>query len=471
MRKIIEIIKGAITPKINKKKKKLVVYSVLIGAKEGLNDPLQLIGQNASSDIEIDYYCFADKKELTSPTWKFKELNVPLIPVEKASRLPKAKPHEFFPDYEFSLYIDNTVVFKRLPCLNDLKEKVFAGFKHPWRNNPSDEAFIIVKSGLDEFEVVAKQLDFYEQNGTSLAEINQLTTGTVILRKHMNEEVMKFGELWWQQILLFSKRDQISFDLCLRLSNCKIEYFEGDKTQNDLFLWPVVSSERRVLGSFDSDKYKWLNRTDSSAISNPKKHFLEQKEITEKYERKQPLFEYSCRISQSSLSNTVAPRRGLSLIIESILQSNPAPEMNILIAGVSHLGNYAASPEELFKAQEAIKQYYKFTQIHNIVIAMTDPKDIEEPAPFLASGGLSSFDLIFVIGMPCSLYRNVFPKFISLLNDDGKMLIEFNQSISTQKILEMHAPIGYKGKLDIFHGQHILSNNIIPNSVFVLTNS
>ena len=459
-------------PKEKEKRIKIVVYTVLIGSKEALNNPLQLVGTEATTDIDIDFYCFTDNNQLSSPTWKFKELKVPLVAAEKASRLPKAKPHDFFPEYEFSIYIDNTVVFKRLPCKTDIEGKIFAGFKHPWRTNPSDEADIIVKSGLDEYDVIAKQLDFYNQSGYPLTEVKQLTAGTYIFRKHMNKDVKNFGELWWQQILQFSKRDQVSFDLCAQLSNCKIEHLEGDKTQNDLFLWPVVSSGKRVLASFDSDKYKWVNRANPGAIANPKKDFLEKnEEATEKYERRQPLFEYACRRNESSLSNTVAPRRALSHIMESLLNTNSDKEINILIAGVTYLGEYAVSTEELIKAQEAIKQFYRFSLIPNIVTAMTESKDIEDPAPFLASGGRSTFDLIFLLGMPSNLHGKVLLKFSSLLNKNGKILIDFDESLSIEKILEMHSPIGYKGKLDIFHGQHILNQYVTPNSVFVLHNN
>ena len=458
--------------KENEEKIKIVVYTVLIGSKEALNNPLQLIGTETKSDIDIDYYCFTDNKQLSSPTWKFKELNVPLVAAEKASRLPKAKPHDFFPEHEFSIYIDNTVVFKRLPCKADIQGKIFAGFKHPWRSNPSDEADIIVKSGLDEYDVIAKQLDFYNQIGYPLTEVKQLTAGTCIIRKHMNDDVKNFGDLWWQQILQFSKRDQVSLDLCAQISNCKIEYLEGDKTQNDLFLWPVVTSGKRVLASFDSDKYKWINSADPGATANPKKDFLEKnEESTEKYERRQPLFEYACRRNGSSLSHTVAPRRALSHIMESLLITNSDTTMSILIAGVSCSSEYAVSTEELIKAQEAIKQFFRFSFIPNIVTAMTESKDIEDPAPFRASGGQSTFDLIFLLGMPSNLHGKVLLKFSSLLNKNGKLLIDFDESLSIENILEMHSPIGYKGKLDIFHGQHILNQYVTPNSVFVLHNN
>jgi hypothetical protein len=274
---------------------KLVVYTVLIGTKEYLNDPLQLIAQGTVSDIEIDFICLTDNEQLTSTTWEFRKFHAPLVPIEKASRLPKSKPHEFFSDYEYSLYIDNTVVFKRLPCLSDVKGKTFAAFRHPWRNSPSDEADIVVRSGLDDFEIIANQLSFYKQNGTPLENIKRLTAGTLLLRNHNKDSVKLFGEYWWQQILLFSKRDQLSLDLCADISNCNIEYFEGDKTQNDLFIWPVVPGGKRVLGSFDAEKYRWLNMNEPEAIADPKLHFMKQENQIISYDRIPPLFEYSCR--------------------------------------------------------------------------------------------------------------------------------------------------------------------------------
>ena len=457
---------------MNTSKVKLVIYTVLVGAKEYLNDPLQLIPSETTTDIDIDYFCLTDNDQLTSTTWKFRKLEVELVPIEKASRHPKAKPHDFFPEYEYSLYIDNTVVFKRLPRLADIKGKVFAAFKHPWRNNPADEADIIVKSGLDDFEVVANQLNFYSQNGMPLENIKRLTAGTVLLRKHNVNSVKIFGEHWWQQILLFSKRDQISLDICANIAKCNIEYFEGDKTQNDLFIWPVVPGSKRVLGSFDTEKYKWLNRTEPEALADPKRHFLLQNKPLEDYNRESPLFEYSCRRKGSGMSETFAPRRSLGKIIGKVITENEISFSNVMFAGISSNSKYSISPEELIQAKDSLLHYYRFSSsTPTVVTAMSHEEELSDPAPFINENEENNFDIIFLIGAPKKISTKILMKYYSLLKINGKIMIEFNESLTIQEILDMHSPIRYRGKLEIYHGHHITENNIIPNKVFVIDNN
>ena len=50
---------------------------------------------------------------------------------------PKLIPARFFADYDYSLYIDNTVVFKRLPTRADVDGARFRAFRHPWRSSPA----------------------------------------------------------------------------------------------------------------------------------------------------------------------------------------------------------------------------------------------------------------------------------------------------------------------------------------------
>ena len=100
-----------------------------------------------------------------------------------------------------------------------------------------------------------------------------------MLRKHHDKNVKYFGQLWWEQILLHSKRDQLSLDVCAKEAGCPVKYFSGNKVSNDLFIWPVIKNNHRVLGSFDADYYAWENRNDPEAVENPKRHFLLHKNI------------------------------------------------------------------------------------------------------------------------------------------------------------------------------------------------
>jgi predicted O-linked N-acetylglucosamine transferase (SPINDLY family) len=444
---------------------RLAVYTVLVGEKEALNDPLCLTGAGAETDLALDFYCFTDNETLTSPTWKFIRFGHGLIPPEKMSREPKARPHLHFPDHDYSLYIDNTVAFKRLPRRADIGDALFRGFRHPWRNSPLDEADIVAKSGLDDTATIADQVNFYLRNHL-LDAVGTLTAGTVLLRRHHHPGIRKFGELWWEQILLFSKRDQLSLDLCARMTDCPVDYFPGDKTNNELFFWPVLSDGRRVQGSFDAERYAWEKRADPEARLHPRSHYLRHAEAGANYDRPVPWFRYACERVGSGLGDRFAPRRGIADIVGRLLDT--AAAARILIVGIRSARAYGVEPEELHLAEQAMYQYARYGNRPKVVTALVGEDDLDDPAPFrAAANGTSGFDLALVIGIPEAHHASVLGKFLPLLGPGGRMLLQFGESLTLADMERMGAAPPAPGRLEVFHGRHILDEQVIPSSVIV----
>lgn len=448
---------------------RLVIYTVLVGDKEALNNPLQLLGAQASSDVDISWVCFTDNAQLQSPVWQMRPFSEPLIPAEKMSRLPKAQPALFFAEFDYSLYIDNTVVLKRLPQRADIEGALFRGFRHPWRSSPLDEADIVVKSGLDKADVVAQQVDFYRQRGRALEQVGCLTAGTVLLRRHGDARVRRFGELWWTQILLFSKRDQLSLDLCAREAGCPVDYFVGDKTSNDLFLWPVLPDGRRVQGSFDDQKYAWEHRGDPVARAQPRQHFLQHGGDGERYGRRVPWFDYACERAGSSLGGQVPPRRGLAEVAGLLLKQPEVAAGPILVIGVQSAAAWSVEVEELPAAAAAINQYFRFAQAPQVLTAVTGVADWFDSAPFQGANGISRFAAVMVLGLQADCAARVLPKLRPLFGNHGQVLLEFGQSLDLplQQQLLTSAPAG--AQLQGFHGQHISQEGPVPSSVFLVT--
>lgn len=449
---------------------KLAVYTVLVGTKEILNNPLHYLGPAAKSDLDLDFICFTDNPALKSPTWDIRPLKSTPIPPEKLSRQPKALPHRFLPEHEFSLYIDNTVVFKRLPRradMGDTSGAVFRAFRHPWRTCPQDEADIVVKAGLDNADTVAAQVAFYNRH-RPLANIQPLTAGTVLLRRHTHPDILRFGELWWEQILLFSKRDQISLDFCAREAGCIIEYFDGDKTNNDLFIWPTLPDGHRIQASFDADRYAWENRHDPAAYNHPREHFLAHTGTDEKYTRRVPWFGYLCDRAGSSLGNNIPPRRGLADIVGRLLAGMESTPGKILLVGVLSDQALAADPTELAAAEAALALYFRFTPLPTIISTTIQEEELEEAAPFRAAYGGAGFRLVLVFGLSTKYYQNALAKFLPLLAGDGQLLVQFGTGLESGQINHMLEAVPENRPLAIFHGRHILEDAVIPSSVFVL---
>jgi hypothetical protein len=453
---------------------KLVVYTALVGDKEELSDPMRQLSEGGGdTDLDLEFVCFTDNAALRSPVWTPRPIDGRrLIPPNRLSRLPKTQPHVMFPDAEYSLYIDNTVAFRRLPNSADLakdREAVFRAFRHPWRSCPQDEADVVVRSGLDEIDRIIAQSDFYDRSSRPLSDVRTLTAGTVLLRRHNDPRVRHFGELWWEQILLFSARDQLSLDQCAALANCPIDHFPGTKRDNDFILWPALSNPRRVEASFDAERYAWMHRSDPEARARPAAHFLSHagNGSHADYRRPSRTFAYCCARAGSGLGEHAAPRRLLSPILGPLLEEITTPA-NLLVAGVASAQAYAAVPEELQAAQKALEMQFRYGPPSQVVTALVRDDDLGEPAPFRAAGGIAGFRLAVVVGLTPRYYRNALAKFAPLLAADGVLVLQFGESLSPAMVAEMQAAAGIPNVLSIYHGGHVSNPGIVASSVFVL---
>jgi asparagine synthase (glutamine-hydrolysing) len=339
-------------------RQRLVVYTALIGAKEALANPLAHLPPGANTDLDLDFVCITDNADLRSPVWRFMSIGARHLPPERLSRRPKALPHEYFPDAEFSLYVDNTVSFKRLPQASDLHTEgplLFRAFQHGTRHNPGEEATAVAMLGYDDTEVICRQLDFYAAL-RPLPSITPLTTATVLLRQHHAPAVRRFGVLWWESILAFSKRDQLSFDFARIEAECPLEYWPGATHDNPLLDWNGSLSPQRVRASFDNKRYAWLHRSEPDAQQDPRAHFLRQGGgMGSSYDRATDLLEYVCHMVGSSLGDQVSPRRGAARALESLLAPHRSAGQRYLLARVQGgTGAQAFDATELEHAGQAL---------------------------------------------------------------------------------------------------------------------
>ncbi len=342
-------------------RQRLVIYTALIGAKEPLANPLARLPAGASTDLDLDFVCITDNPQLQSPVWRFMPIGARHLPPEKLSRRPKALPHEYFPDDTFSLYVDNTVSFKRLPQASDLdtnRPQLFRAFQHGGRHNPAEEATAIAMLGYDDTDVICRQLDFYAALHP-LNTITPLTTATVLLRQHHAEPVRRFGTLWWESILAFSKRDQLSFDFARIEAACPVDYWPGATHDNPLLDWNGSLAPNRVRASFDNKRYAWLHRDDPQALADPRAHFLRSGGGNgAAYQRPLDLFEFVCHQYGSSLGTQVSPRRAAARGLQPLLEPLRATGRRYLLVRVqSGTGAQAFSSAEFDAASLALSVY------------------------------------------------------------------------------------------------------------------
>lgn len=399
---------------------KLVVYTALVGPKEALNNPLALLPADATTDLDLEFVCLTDDRTLRSEVWRFEYLSQAHLPPEKLSRRPKALPHLYFAQATHSMYIDNTVAFKRLPCAADLATSqpyLFRAFKHARHTQLAQEVHAIAALGYEDADIICQQMDFYAQR-LPLAEISPLTTGTVLLREHSHPLVQAFGQIWFENVLAFAKRDQLAFDFALRQSGAQIDYLPGITRDNAFIQWTGSLSPARLRASFDAKRYAWRHRQEPEALRDPKAHALAHQRGGEPaYQRPLRLLEVLCHQQGSSLGTQVSPRRGVADALEPLLTPWRQSSSRFVLARVQGLGPQIAQrfePDECDAAGRALANFLG-AQAQGTVLEL-NLAELTDLARVYTAGAAPAHDVMLVLGLPGEALAAGVHKLVRLLN-------------------------------------------------------
>ena len=245
-----------------------VVYTCLFGFSEQFNDFAY------ERDDRIDYVCFTDDPDLRSDHWQIVLRSCELLDATRAAKRIKALPHRFLPQYDWSLYLDNTVRLKSSP--RDLFERFLARaesplacFKHPWRDCVYDEAEAVLGLGMDDPTRVQRQMAFYRYLGYPAHA--GLAKSTILLRRHRDPALITVMERWHEQVLYHSLRDQLSLNPVTWFDRFTIAYLEHDFLDFEFLEWPVIKNDVRIPRDFDDVRYRELN---PGVTGNLRKHYL-----------------------------------------------------------------------------------------------------------------------------------------------------------------------------------------------------
>lgn len=193
-----------------------------------------------------DFVAFLEKP-VESSTWQCRSIHDGYQDPCRNAKIHKILSHVYFPDKEYSLWIDGSVDIKfpfsvsRLIQMH-LSNCDIALFRHCKRKCLYAEAATCIKMGLDDPEIMRKQVERYRCDGYP---VNQgLGECTILLRRH-SDQIKKMNEMWWEEICKGSRRDQLSFNYVARKCEIKIKYFMGClPDQNMLFFRHMHNSKR-----------------------------------------------------------------------------------------------------------------------------------------------------------------------------------------------------------------------------------
>ncbi|PWA80347.1 hypothetical protein CTI12_AA197720 [Artemisia annua] len=214
---------------------KSVVSTCAFGGGDDLYQP---IGMTDASLEKVCYVAFWDEITLATQQeqghivnkdgfigkWRIVIVkNLPFRDQRLNGKIPKMLPHRLFPNARYSIWVDSKSQFRRDPmgvfeALLWRSNSMFAISEHGARSSVYDEAKAVVKKNKATPQEVEVQITQYHHDG--LPEEKRfngkkaLNEASVIVREH-NPVTNLFTCLWFNEVVRFTSRDQLSFPYVL----------------------------------------------------------------------------------------------------------------------------------------------------------------------------------------------------------------------------------------------------------------
>jgi hypothetical protein len=179
---------------------KAVVFTAITGNRDRLKEDQNTTG--------ADFVAFCDQP-VASQTWDVRPASDLFTDPVRNAKAHKILPHLYFPEYEYSLWIDATL--ELADPVGDLVAEHLARHdvvfgRHPVHRSLEQEIEACLRETLDDPELIRRQVARYDvaPNGHGAFPL-----ASAVLRRH-TPSVERFNEAWWAEISRWSRRDQLS---------------------------------------------------------------------------------------------------------------------------------------------------------------------------------------------------------------------------------------------------------------------
>jgi hypothetical protein len=219
------------------------VFTAVFGGYESLNAQPQAEG---SADR---WLCFTDDPELVSEHWEIVAVD-PAFPLDphRSSRQVKMLGHPLVREHERSLWIDNSVVLERPPqALLDewLASADIAFCVHSYRETVLDEFLAVLDDSLDDPGRILEQLDHYARSMPEV--LDQRPLWGALIARRWTPDVDRAMETWWQHLLRYSRRDQLSLIAALMTTGLAVERIVVDNFSSPWHRWPIIPDRNGTM--------------------------------------------------------------------------------------------------------------------------------------------------------------------------------------------------------------------------------
>lgn len=217
---------------------KFCVYTVLTGDYEHINE------QPMIAKSSVPFILLTDKKDIPdSHGWNVRHVNTifDTDPI-RSQRDIKIRPHLYIDDFDFSIYIDNSVILTDTP--ENIMNKFFLGEEkkiviphHSYRETVLDEFLEVSNLNYDDQSTIFTQLNGYFLTYYDVMYEKPYWTG-IIIRNHRDRDVRLMQEIWAAHVFHYSRRDQLSVNVAFRKAGLVPYVLKIDNFRSDFHSWP-----------------------------------------------------------------------------------------------------------------------------------------------------------------------------------------------------------------------------------------
>ena len=250
---------------------RLVVYTAVLDDKQPLREaPI-------AADSTADFVCLTNDASLRSDTWEVVPVDLRL-PTDRvrSERYLKIVGHPVLEGYDRSLWVDNAVELLALPetFVDEwLEDADVAAPVHTFYRSLLEEAEASVDQGKDDHLRVFEQLAHYLRVWPAAVEANP--HWTALLARRRTPQVEAAMTAWWEHVLRYSRRDQVSFGVAVRDSGVRLNSVPLPNLRSPLHRWPDGQSTRAEEATTDVPLDKVVPRVGRGSGQDAGRHLAD----------------------------------------------------------------------------------------------------------------------------------------------------------------------------------------------------
>lgn len=190
---------------------------------------------HAYLDDRFDYFVYTDAPLNTMGVYQWAKIPEEGLGLDgaRAIRYAKTHPHVLFRDYDVAVWLDTSIMLVGdiYPILKRFvaSGKAIGSTPHTVRQSLFEEFLACVALGKDDYQILQRLKKFYESEGF---DSQRLAENGFLLFNPKHKDIAAPLEEWWQMILKFSKRDQLTFSYSLAKHG--VEWFRISEPPNNI---------------------------------------------------------------------------------------------------------------------------------------------------------------------------------------------------------------------------------------------